>query len=249
MDRNDDSIADGAAQNSLAAVLSSSFRSRSPIAEEAIARDVAQCHRHHGEEAIDSESEAPVDMLGPTMYRRPSGVAYGPARPVFDDLSVDAPVLTPREMVQSRDAERVLLQDNHILPPTESETKPVSSWWGRWVAKPRKRKEGREPQETTPLLPGHHHEASYGDEELNQQWNEAVSAGRIRTTWAREARTIGSYAAPLLVAFMLQYSINVVCIFAVGRIGKVELGAVSRTYTKTYTTFFRQSPVASILLT
>ncbi|PHH88907.1 hypothetical protein CDD83_6887 [Cordyceps sp. RAO-2017] len=65
------------------------------------------------------------------------------------------------------------------------------------------------------------------DELLEEQWEEAVASGRLRTTWQREAETVVAYSAPLIATFFLQYSINVASIFAVGRIGKVELGAVS----------------------
>ncbi|CAI4210622.1 unnamed protein product [Parascedosporium putredinis] len=226
-------------RNSFVNALSSSLRSRAPIAEveEAIARDVADCSSED-ERAIDSGSEDSGEVSGPPMYRRPSGVAYGPVRPAFNDSSVDAPVLTRSEREQARNAERALLQDNHLLPSTAGHAKP-KSWWRVLAGSPSERKqEGRDgaahgaqdghsgPRETSPLLPGSR-EVLYDDDELEQQWNEAVSAGRIQTTWTREALTLGSYAPPLLVASLFQYSINVVCIFAVGRIGKVELGAVS----------------------
>ncbi len=54
-----------------------------------------------------------------------------------------------------------------------------------------------------------------------------MAAGQIRTTWQREAKTITEYSRVLIVTFLLQYSINVASIFAVGHIGKLELGAVS----------------------
>ncbi len=55
-----------------------------------------------------------------------------------------------------------------------------------------------------------------------------MAAGQIKTTWQREAKTLAVYSRSLIVTFLLQYSINVASIFAVGRIGKLELGAVSR---------------------
>ena len=62
---------------------------------------------------------------------------------------------------------------------------------------------------------------------LNEQWEAAVSAGVIKTTWQREAKTITVYSRSLIVTFLLQYSISICSIFAVGKIGKLELGAVS----------------------
>ena len=45
--------------------------------------------------------------------------------------------------------------------------------------------------------------------------------------WRDEAMTLISYAAPLVVTFFLQYSIDVSSVVAAGRLGKIELGAVS----------------------
>lgn len=221
---------------SLTSVLSASFHSRSPIAEEVIAQDVAACS---GDD-VSETSDAPE----PTLYRRLSGVAYGTARPTVNDLSEDAGVLITGERVQSRDAERALLRDNHILP-SESGQRRGESIFSEWYRSVRGRSvESRQakpdvaaeqPRETSPLLPG---AAGHRDEELNQQWNEAVAAGRLRTSFGREAKTIGSYAAPLLLASLLQYSVNVVCIFAVGKIGKMELGAVSRRFQRLIIPYF-----------
>lgn len=208
---------------SFTSMLSASFRSRSPIAEEVIAQDVAAC--------IDDDVSETSDVPEPAMYRRPSGVAYGTARPTINDLSDDTGFLTTGERARSRDAERALLRDNHILPSESGQRRrksKLSQWYGRvWGEVGQAKPDGAAgaPGETSPLLPG---TAAHGDEELNQQWSEAVAAGRVRTSFGREAKTLSSYAAPLLLASLLQYSVNVVCIFAVGKIGKMELGAVSR---------------------
>lgn len=78
---------------------------------------------------------------------------------------------------------------------------------------------------------GHNsHEGPVAGAELAEQWDAAVSAGQIKTTWQREAKTIAVYSRSLIITFLLQYSINVASIFAVGHIGKIELGAVSREF-------------------
>ncbi|KAH7007557.1 multidrug and toxin extrusion protein [Ilyonectria destructans] len=46
-------------------------------------------------------------------------------------------------------------------------------------------------------------------------------------TWQHEAKVLASHAAPLIVTFLLQYFIDISSIIAVGRLGKIELGAVS----------------------
>lgn len=54
-----------------------------------------------------------------------------------------------------------------------------------------------------------------------------MASGKIKTTWQREAKTLWRYSSPLVVTFVLQYSLTVASIFAVGHIGPIELGAVS----------------------
>jgi MATE family multidrug resistance protein len=83
------------------------------------------------------------------------------------------------------------------------------------------------PSETSPLLSGGQSTSDDDDEVIDQRWEQAVAEGRIRTTWQRESKTLAQYSGPLVITFFLQYSINVASIFAVGRIGKAELGAVS----------------------
>jgi MATE family multidrug resistance protein len=80
------------------------------------------------------------------------------------------------------------------------------------------------PDETAPLLAGRQRPSR---ESLNEQWDAAVAAGQIRTTWQREAKTIAVYSRSLVLTFLLQYSLNVTSIFAVGKLGTLELGAVS----------------------
>lgn len=216
--------------------LSSSFRASSPLAE-SIARDIAACSDSDiSETAVDDDSEHPQHV----MFRRASGVAYGASRPVFDHLNPDEPVLTPLERKQSRNAERSLLRDNHILPPKhqhqsqglfariyrqlfstkipESEADAASGAGANGR---------RAPTETSPLLADDRAASTSSADDLEEQWEEAVASGRLRTTWQREAKTVVAYSIPLTATFVLQYSINVASIFAVGHIGKVELAAVS----------------------
>ena len=86
------------------------------------------------------------------------------------------------------------------------------------------------PSERTALLGGDP-DLPYGGLDsprtIKKTWNEAVAAGKITTTWQREAKVLTRSSAPLILTFMLQYSLPVASIFTVGHIGKVELGAVS----------------------
>lgn len=59
------------------------------------------------------------------------------------------------------------------------------------------------------------------------EWGDIAASGNVRAAWPQEAKAIALYTAPLVVTFILQYSVDVSSIIAAGRIGKIELGAVS----------------------
>ncbi|ONH67408.1 Ethionine resistance-conferring protein 1 [Cyberlindnera fabianii] len=57
-----------------------------------------------------------------------------------------------------------------------------------------------------------------------------ISTGHLpetETTLKNELKVVGKYSVPLVITFLLQYSLNVASVFSVGRIGKTELAAVS----------------------
>lgn len=85
------------------------------------------------------------------------------------------------------------------------------------------------PTEASPLL--RNPENAYGicGRAVEEQREEIAPASDI-VTWPHEVRTIASGAAPLIVTFLLQYSIDVSSLIAAGRLGKTELGAVSREF-------------------
>ena len=232
----------------MASALASSFRASSPLAQESLARDLAALSdddEHVNYNAIqddDNDYDDDESIPGPTLYRRPSGIAFGTIRPALGPggLLDEPPVLTSVEIERSRDAERSLLRDNHILPPKHHRDPPkggVAGFVSRLYKKmfstkvPLPRGDEEAPRiiinagETSPLLGDRRSFA--GDEHLNEQWEAAVAAGQIKTTWQREAKTIAVYSRSLVVTFFLQYSLNVVSIFAVARLGTIELGAVS----------------------
>jgi MATE family multidrug resistance protein len=248
----------------------SSFRSASPLAQEMLARDLAECSDSDADIPVDTDAllleegdgdedeVADFDVTpGPTLYRRPSGVAFGATRPALPGPGGpldEPPVLTPAERTRSRDAERSLLRDNHLLPPKHqrhpakeglagwaaglyrrlfsTKVRRPPSGFGDEEAQPPARVVGAVPDETAPLLASRRRSSAGQQqqavrESLNEQWEAAVAAGQIRTTWQREAKTIAVYSRSLIVTFLLQYSLNVASIFAVGRLGTHELGAVS----------------------
>lgn len=242
----------GSSSHEFPASFVASFRSSSPIAQEVIARDLAACSEDDdggysdadvGAAGLD-DSESDFEGENPLMYRRPSGVAFGTARPVLAPQHVEDSILTRDEWKQSRDAERSLLRDNHILPPKHPRPErhgPLGRLWKHLFSTklPRDDEEagdgsGRAATETSPLLRGNADNATRPSyplaadaAHLSETWEAAVAAGRIKTTWQREAKTLAVYSRSLVVTFLLQYSVNITSILAVGKIGKVELGAVS----------------------
>jgi len=159
---------------------------------------------------------------------------------------------TKTERHEARNEERSLLRDNNIIPPKHpqsgegsrtiirkvSKIFPVAGIPGgdrKVVAPGEEAAHGAASDgitdlpETTPLLgdPTLPYGGQAAPETLNQKWEEAVMAGRIKTTWQREAKVLSRYSAPLIVTFLLQYSLTVASIFTVGHLGTVELGAVS----------------------
>ncbi|EJT68373.1 MATE efflux family protein subfamily [Gaeumannomyces tritici R3-111a-1] len=64
-------------------------------------------------------------------------------------------------------------------------------------------------------------------DEIHDRWEEAIAAHCIQTTWQRETKTLVQYAAPLIVTFLLHYSVTVASVLTVGRLGMVELAAVN----------------------
>lgn len=237
--------------------LTGSFLPSSPIAQESIARDLAECDDGEAETEEDDEpssddddedsetSTVRPDAVQHSMansYRRPSFVAYGGTRPAVTPQFTEPSYLTKKEKKQSRNEERSLLRDNNLAPPKHPVPKQRSAVnrMYRWLFSSRRPKAGMDeeavpgpvptsqPSETSALLgDGVPETARNRHERLNRQWEAAVASGKIKTTWQRESKTLWRYSSPLVVTFVLQYSLTVASIFTVGHLGKVELGAVS----------------------
>jgi len=233
---------------------STSYLSQSPIAQESIARDLADYSEDEVEEpeqdSEESSSESETSTLRQnepqhsmaSSYRRPSFVAFGQTRATITPHGAEATYLTKKEKKQSRDEERSLLRDNHLAPPKHPEPPQRSALnrlYRRIFSTKRPKTEvdledppaaifTAEPSETSALLPnGPQESARTQHERLNRQWEAAVAAGKIKTTWQREGKTLWRYSSPLVITFILQYSLTVASIFTVGHLGTLELGAVS----------------------
>ena len=190
-------------------------------------------------------------------YRRPSYVNPGPrglaivsssAPQGHTFLSTSAKkhnYLSKKERKSVRDEERSLLRDNNLLLPKHPRSGSVGpagrvrpkdsfSILRKVRSTPDEESGGHEyAGETDALLgdAGGDPNQPYGGldtpKTINKKWNEAVAAGKINTSWKRETKVLTKSSAPMILTFLLQYSLPVASIFTVGHIGKTELGAVS----------------------
>ena len=187
-------------------------------------------------------------MLG--SYRRPSFSMAGSRATVAPQQQSSTQVPSKNDRREARRQERSLLRDNNIIPPKHprqgDDSQRVGRRASRYLSVPgiladngngkhpgeadeAEAGERTSPRETSPLLGNP--ELPYGGQDnhanLDMKWEEAVLEGKIQTTWQREAKVLGRYSGPLVLTFLLQYSLTIASIFTVGHIGKVELGAVS----------------------
>lgn len=195
--------------------------------------------------------KGPLNVSMVESYRRPSAIR-AVSRPT---VAAPGPILgrnlTKTGRQEARREERSLLRDNCIIPPKHPAKKEsLSRWLGRQFVlvmpggarktpevgdnddAPGSVRDGREQAdglETTPLLGNAN--LPYGGQDtpanIDRKWEEAVMRGEIETTWQRESKVLIRYSGPLVLTFLLQYSLTVASIFTVGHIGKIELGAVS----------------------
>lgn len=192
-----------------------------------------------------------TSMVG--SYRRPSFTIAGSRATVAIGLQGSDRTPSKRERHEARREERSLLRDNNIIPPKHPQKPDSSNTIGRRVSQhlavpkfgipggDRKvvedennmdieaGQENSERPETTPLLgdPSLPYGGQDSPTNIDKKWEDAVLEGRIHTTWQREAKVLGRYSGPLVLTFMLQYSLTVASIFTVGHLGTIELGAVS----------------------
>ena len=193
---------------------------------------------------------------GPSMvgsYREPSFTFAGSRAKIGSGSEDFQRVPTESERLEAQREERCLLRDNNIIPskhaPHREHSDALSRQSSQHLTVPTRgtsskrnlirqgddhkdKSTGDQEQdlpETTPLLsdPNLQHGVQEVDKNLENIWQEAVLEGKIQTNWRREAKVITRYSGPLILTFLLQYSLTVASIFTVGHLGKVELGAVS----------------------
>ena len=191
-------------------------------------------------------------MVG--SYKEPSSIIAGSRATMAVGMQEPNRIPNKRERREARRQERSLLRDNNIIPPKHPQYSESSDTIGQRLSRhlplpnsvilDGKRNAmsqsignldgsvGDEEQglaETTPLLSDP--SVQYGGQDspanLDRKWEEAVLEGKIQTTWKRETKVLARYSGPLVLTFLLQYSLTVASIFTLGHLGKVELGAVS----------------------
>lgn len=233
--------------------VSRSLGQSAPIAHASLQRDIEE--DSDDEEAAESDPESEEDedyplhpsTSAPTAthsfvgsYRRPSYSGAGSRasllpRPAWRDHDK----LSKQERQRALEEERSLLRDNDIIPPKhpwagDERRKSILAIPGGNKRIPADEEVAQlngqdEATETSALLadPSKPYGGLDDPENISKAWEQAVTAGKIQTTWQREAKVISRYAGPLMVTFVLQYSLTVASVFTVGHIGVAELGAVS----------------------
>lgn len=216
-----------------------------PIFQRIKSRESKTSHQL-GENATTSHA-----MAG--SYQAPGVLSMGNDRPVVVPGSDGKPPdnwVSGQALDEVRNDERSLWRDNNIIPPKHPRPRTSNSVLSSLIravgfksdssTPPRPddrgelRANGLHPRETTPLLmdpDANVDRRPYGGQDsptiIDAKWEEAVVAGTIQTSYRREAKVLARYSRPLVFTFLLQYSLPVASVFALGHWGAVELSGVS----------------------
>lgn len=212
------------------------------IAEVSLARDIEvynnrSSRENSGYQPVDAELSATFPASSHSFYhscRRPSIASAGSRATWIPQPNVKVDNLSEEERKCILDDERTLLEDNHLMAGGY-QGRRASAFDALFSRSQDSRRNSHtipilsdnfaplDASETTPLLAAPHDHSK----EIAQAWEQACASGSIHTTWQRETTVLLHYASPLLLAFILQYSLIVAPVFTVGHIGTVELGSVS----------------------
>lgn len=214
----------------------------SPLVEASLATDLENLSTLD-EDVLEVDDSN--DLLRPpshslaNFYRRPSTGATGSRLPVFGNAGPDHLRLSAEERERFLREERNLLRDSHVIPPKKKRAASADGYGTtrsargsieriKHIKSTTRDEELGLPSETTPLIGGIAPSSSgTASPDIHGRWEDAIDKGLVQTTWQRETKVLARNSAPLIITFLLQYSLNVASIFTVGHIGKVELGAVS----------------------
>ena len=218
----------------------------SPLVQASIARDLdeasddssltstASIHDNDSDPQLTRSSTAPSAATTYfEAYRRQSLTTAGPRATFITRIPSPQDALSRERALKE---EQGLLPDNYLIsqhqrlkaPSQKSSLIGSQSILSPKVMGDRSQKLLRDEEsgyssdapvsETTALLHGHSLPDGGGDDpsDISRKWEEAVAAGMIQTNWKRESKVIGGYAVPLVITFLLQYSLTVASIFTVG---------------------------------
>lgn len=225
------------------------------LAEEAIIQDLEEDNSASEADDTDDSSSGSSTVRQFSMinsYRRPSYANPGARSTAITSSSVPERKnlstswkkhshLSKREREAVRDEERSLLRDNNLIPskchrsgsagPSNHLSNKLSfSGLRKTKSTPDEESTIDRASERTALLRGaiQSSDETYDTpRQIQRTWNQAVAAGKINTSWKRESKVLAKSSGPLMLTFLLQYSLPVASVFTVGHIGKTELGAVS----------------------
>ena len=147
--------------------------------------------------------------------------------------------LTRDERAKLDDQERVLLENNEIIPNPSHALDTVME-----IEEPLEdffdHTDDPDPaNESTSLLSRQISRQPYAEfsqqpslgeiprAERRKKWEEAVEAQKVSTTWKYETKLLASSSTPLVATFALQYSMQFASIFSLGHMGRTELASAS----------------------
>jgi MATE family multidrug resistance protein len=194
--------------------------------------------RRNSNDSIASSSHSQISAMHLSeSYSRPVFVLG--SRPLL--FSVEEPLpqgyLTRDERQQLDIQEQTLLENNDLLPNQAAILDTVME-----IEEPIEFPLDAEVNETTSLLsrvqsrmaeshldvPGESGEArEVTRAERRKRWEDAIVNQQLETTWKYEAKLLYATSVPMLVTFLLQYSLQFASIFSLGRLGRDELAAAS----------------------
>lgn len=235
----------GLAQRSRATI-AHSLPDAALLAKNSLARDIDESSDNDDTASSISTSDSETSTLRPSRsaptpphgfaghYRRSSFAGAG-NRTILFSAAADTDRLTEAERDRMIEEERSLLRDNKLIPPKHAHGEQrrrmsIIPFATDGATSSDRMENTTATNEVTPLLAEHPNEPYGGQnspKKIQQKWDEAIAHKKIHTTWQREAKVIAKYSLPLMLTFLLQYSLTVASIFTVGHIGTAELGAVS----------------------